>query len=418
MREKRPILSVIIPVFNTERFLPRALNSVYQNSPKYVEIIVVDDASSGDCRSALADFPHVIYIRHEKNKGLLAARCTGIRAASGQYIVHLDPDDWIINQIYSESLDYAIKMDLDVVIFGIQECNHKNESWLHKSNSLNRQAIISGNDVIARIMMITNAWVWQVGVNKLVRKECYDSPLAFLGALSHLNMFEDLLLSVLLYLNLGKKVGVMPRLGYCYYRHEETLTLTKNSEGCFKRISDAYFVRKVLKNRYGKEWKNIKFFVDTKLLPVVIDSFKLIEFKFIFLNFIRYLWLKIYWILRLASFNEKAKNKRLSEHIIRCLKYKSSCLYIFGTGELAQTLAAALKKYDIMLIAFIVSVPEMESINGIPVCGLDTANNLDAGDTIIISSLSSINEIYNLLRDRSNSVNIVSAFGVQQNAVP
>ena len=418
MREKRPILSVIIPVFNTERFLPRALDSVYQNSPKGVEIIVVDDASGGDCRSALADFPHVIYIRHEKNKGLLAARCTGIRAASGQYIVHLDPDDWIINQIYSESLDYAIKMDLDVVIFGIQECNQKNESWLHKSNSLNRQAIISGKDVIARIMMITNAWVWQVGVNKLVRKECYDDPLAFLGALPHLNMFEDLLLSVLLYLNLGDKVGVMPRLGYCYYRHEETLTLTKNSKGCFKRISDAYFVRKVLKNRYGKEWKDIKFLVDTKLLPVVIDSFKLMEFKFILFNFTRYLRLKIYWILRLLSFNEKVKNERLSQHIIRYLKYKSSGLYVFGTGELAQTLAEELKKYDIMLIAFIVSVPEMKSINGIPICGLDAVSNLGADDTIIISSLSSISEIYNLLRDRSNNVNIVSAFGVQQNAVP
>ncbi len=74
----KPELSVIIPVYNTEKYLNRCLDSVFRQSLRQIEVIVVDDCSPGDTEAVLAPYleayANLKYFRHEKNKGLYLAR--------------------------------------------------------------------------------------------------------------------------------------------------------------------------------------------------------------------------------------------------------------------------------------------------------------------------------------------------------
>jgi len=94
-RPDAPLVSVVIPTCNRAALVRRAIESVMRQSYTNLEIIVVDDASSdgtGEMVRSLAD-PRIRYLRHEERRGGSAARNTGIRAATGEFIAFLDDDD-------------------------------------------------------------------------------------------------------------------------------------------------------------------------------------------------------------------------------------------------------------------------------------------------------------------------------------
>jgi glycosyltransferase involved in cell wall biosynthesis len=92
-----PLISVIIPTYNRVALLKDALDSVYaqeeMGSSFYIEVIVIDDASSDATPEIVQQYPTVRYIRHERNRGASAARNSGISASSGKYLAFLDDDD-------------------------------------------------------------------------------------------------------------------------------------------------------------------------------------------------------------------------------------------------------------------------------------------------------------------------------------
>jgi glycosyltransferase involved in cell wall biosynthesis len=90
-----PLVSVVIPTYNRTRLLPRAIRSILRQTYSNIEIVVVDDGSSEDVASVVRRFrdDRVRYVRHAVNKGLPAARNTGIREARGEVIAFLDDDD-------------------------------------------------------------------------------------------------------------------------------------------------------------------------------------------------------------------------------------------------------------------------------------------------------------------------------------
>lgn len=97
-----PVFSVIIPTYNRKAKLLRCLKSVFQNNCNQLEVIVVDDGSTDSTGDAVSQvYPDVKYI-YQQNKGVSAARNTGIRVAKGQYIAFLDSDDtWYPDKIDS-----------------------------------------------------------------------------------------------------------------------------------------------------------------------------------------------------------------------------------------------------------------------------------------------------------------------------
>jgi glycosyltransferase involved in cell wall biosynthesis len=94
-RVEEPTVSVVVPTFNRADLLGRAVASALTQTRQDIEVLVVDDGSTDETASVVADFrdPRVRLIRHEKTLGACAARNTGIRAAGGTYIAFLDSDD-------------------------------------------------------------------------------------------------------------------------------------------------------------------------------------------------------------------------------------------------------------------------------------------------------------------------------------
>jgi glycosyltransferase involved in cell wall biosynthesis/SAM-dependent methyltransferase len=90
-----PLVSVIIPCYNHGMYLPEAFASIWQQEYPAVEIIVVDDGSSDTTRQVAQSYPGIQYI-YQANQGLSAARNTGIAHSTGQYLLFLDADDWLL----------------------------------------------------------------------------------------------------------------------------------------------------------------------------------------------------------------------------------------------------------------------------------------------------------------------------------
>lgn len=105
-------LSVIVPVYNVEKFLPRCLNSLLRQGleAEEYEIICVNDGSPDGCGKILADYeqkyPDIIHVITQKNGGLSAARNTGMLLARGEYLVFIDSDDYVVDGSFRYLYDH------------------------------------------------------------------------------------------------------------------------------------------------------------------------------------------------------------------------------------------------------------------------------------------------------------------------
>ncbi|MDT0688117.1 glycosyltransferase [Autumnicola psychrophila] len=102
---EQQLVSVIIPCYNHAKYLAHAINSVYVQSYRFFEVIIVDDGSVDNTKVVCATFPDVRYV-YQENSGLSAARNTGIKHAKGEYLVFLDADDWLLENALERNISY------------------------------------------------------------------------------------------------------------------------------------------------------------------------------------------------------------------------------------------------------------------------------------------------------------------------
>lgn len=116
---RTPLISVIIPVYNVEKYLHRCLDSVIAQTYQNLEIICVDDGSiddSGKICDQYAVRDARIKVIHQENQGLSAARNKGLDAAEGEYIAFVDSDDYILEDMYKKMLDKLLNYNVDLCV--------------------------------------------------------------------------------------------------------------------------------------------------------------------------------------------------------------------------------------------------------------------------------------------------------------
>ena len=129
MRHLHPLLSVIVPVYNTERYLTTCLESILDQIYSNIEVIVVDDGStdeSGKICDEIAKRDSRVTVIHKDNAGLSSARNIGIQVASGKYIAFVDSDDFLDRNCYKKNIDLLEKYDADVCCYDIFELYPEN----------------------------------------------------------------------------------------------------------------------------------------------------------------------------------------------------------------------------------------------------------------------------------------------------
>ena len=141
-------ISIIVPVYKVEKYIKECLTSLANQTYKNIEVILVDDGSPDKSGHICDEFsvgrPNTIVI-HQENAGVSAARNKGIDCATGEYILFVDPDDWIENDCCERLIECTKSNDYDMIFFLDKELNEitdrKIERKLSDSIELNKDDI-------------------------------------------------------------------------------------------------------------------------------------------------------------------------------------------------------------------------------------------------------------------------------------
>ena len=228
----KDLISVIVPIYNVEKYLPKCVDSILNQTYKNLEIILVDDGSpdnSGKICDEYAKRDNRIKVIHKKNGGVSSARNIGLENITGEYIGFVDPDDYINKNMYEDML-YVIKNNnVDIVI-----CNMiKVYDETKKINSLNTSKellfVSSGNEKFNNLYnenSMLNSVVW----NKLYKKRIFEK-LTFPDGKIH----EDEYIMHYL-LDRANAIAYIKGAYYYYVQHNNSIMSTYS----IKRLDSVY----------------------------------------------------------------------------------------------------------------------------------------------------------------------------------
>lgn len=153
--DNKPLISVIIPVYNVEQYLNECVESVLSQTYKNIEIILVDDGStdaSGKICDRFAEKYNFVQVIHQQNAGQSTARNVGFNASSGKFIYFLDSDDYIAGDALEKLCFTAEKDDCDIVFFDAHSFSDGN-SFSVKQNYIrkNKYEVQKGIDVFSEM---------------------------------------------------------------------------------------------------------------------------------------------------------------------------------------------------------------------------------------------------------------------------
>lgn len=117
--EAQPLITVIVPVYNVEKYLRRCLDSIIGQTYQNLEILCIDDGSidnSGEICEQYAARDARIKVIHQENQGLSTARNRGLDAAEGEYIAFVDSDDYILEDMYKKMLAKLLDYNVDLCV--------------------------------------------------------------------------------------------------------------------------------------------------------------------------------------------------------------------------------------------------------------------------------------------------------------
>ncbi len=262
-------ISVIITIYNRANTIDSCVRSLFKQKLQNIEYIFVDDGSkdqSLDKLKALLDiFPEhkqqTQIIQHETNKGIAAARQSGLQKANGEYIIHCDSDDWIDDNMYERLYRYAKENDADIV--GCDFCHEFSDRHF----IFHQQYAETIDENIRRLI---NGQIFPSLCTSLTkRKLITDNTISFpLG----LNMGEDLFFNLQLYLKAKKIVGI--NWAPYHYRHtEDSSCIQRTRESIDSDITIAGMIEIFMKknNLYEKYSKDIEYRKFFSKLPLIED---------------------------------------------------------------------------------------------------------------------------------------------------
>lgn len=233
-------LSVIVPVYNTSRFLRKCLDSIINQNVSDFEILLIDDGSTDEsssiCQEYELRYPHVKYYR-KKNGGLSSTRNYGLEISSGKFISFVDSDDYLEPNFYGVALNEIC--DYDAVVFGskmIDENGCQISKDIYENNELN------SNDILEDLVCNLKTAVW----NKIFRRE-FIKNYRFPENRIH---GEDLVF-MLNCLSKTSRFKTITSVGYNYVKHSGSITTSGFNSHSFDEVWCKDEASKLLYSKFG-----------------------------------------------------------------------------------------------------------------------------------------------------------------------
>lgn len=218
------LISIIIPVYNAEKFLPKCLDSVKNQTYKNLEIILVNDGStdmSGLICDEYSQKDNRFIVLHKENGGVSSARNTGLEIAKGDYIGFVDPDDWIEPDMYEKLYQLIIEFQADISSCGYFTENVYGKVRYHTTKS----DIIKFNRVTALNTILDMNSFRGITCNKLFSADLIKkAPVVNFDYDIHFG--EDLLFCCEMILK-SKNIVYSPTPYYHYITHDSNATIQK-----------------------------------------------------------------------------------------------------------------------------------------------------------------------------------------------
>lgn len=227
------LVSVIVPVYNVEAYLPKCVESLLSQTYPNLEVILVDDASPDDCPQICDQYAQrdarVKAIHKKVNAGLGEARNTGLGYASGTYVYFADSDDWLESKMLETMVQAMEQHEADLVMEGFKRCSSQGKSTVFQV--VQQSCVWDGDDVQRKVLLpmvaqksevredfTINMCVWtNLYRNSIIQK----NHICFLSEREYLS--EDICFN-LEYLLHTARVVMLPNTDYCYRYNPNSLT--------------------------------------------------------------------------------------------------------------------------------------------------------------------------------------------------
>lgn len=209
--------SVVIPVYNVEKYIEKCIQSVLDQSHSSVEIICVNDGSKDQSVNIITrNFHHIdnVILVHQENQGMSVARNTGISHASGEYILFLDSDDSLKPNILNKIDEHLRVFGSDIVTFGLDRVDYNGNVLM--TEQLFDQSVMPSREALVKF----SPSVWnKVYSKKIVSRICFPPKI----------YYEDLVFTSIA-LALANKISCMDVVGYNYLQRDGSIINTFNEK--------------------------------------------------------------------------------------------------------------------------------------------------------------------------------------------
>lgn len=248
MGEKK--ISVVIPVYNTEKYLETCLKSIVNQTWENLEIILVDDGSrdqSGEICDAYAKKDSRIVVVHKENGGLSSARNAGICAATGDYIGFVDSDDWISETMYEHLIQALEHTGASVAVCGMKEM----ETYVKTDIPCGEETLLSAREAVGGFF---NRQISESVCDKLYKKSLFESLRFPEGEIN-----EDTVVAYRILADCGQAVQVDSR-EYFYRKRQGSITKSGYSDKFRMVEKHLEEIRKLVEESYPDAVDEMKYF--------------------------------------------------------------------------------------------------------------------------------------------------------------
>lgn len=256
-----PKFSIVIPVYNVEDYIKECLDSVFQQSFKDYEVIVVNDGTKDKSMDIVKDYD--VKIINQENQGLSAARNNGAKKAKGDYLLFVDSDDTIDKDLL-KNLNEASKDKPEVIRFQIRETYEEKEPKDFPEEGFSSCNGVKAFEKICAYHFVENAWCYAIQ-RRYYEKEKFE----FAKGMIH----EDFGLIPLVIMK-ARNVKSIPYIGYNYRQRQNSIMSAKNYEKTKKKVEDflkhyTYLITEINKTKLDS--KVFKSFIANSLILKITE---------------------------------------------------------------------------------------------------------------------------------------------------
>ncbi len=211
-----PLISVIVPVYNVEKYIERCIESILGQTFTDFELIIVNDGStdkSGEICDRYSNNDPRIRIIHKENGGLSDARNAGIEAANGEYIGFIDSDDYIDTDMYELLYQNICRENADISTCGIYDC-YPDKTVTQEVNS--SDFTVDGSEAVR--LALESQFMPLFAWNKLYKRSLFDSIRFPVG-----KIYEDAFVMIKL-MGASRRVSISMKPKYYYIHRENSIT--------------------------------------------------------------------------------------------------------------------------------------------------------------------------------------------------